>query len=116
MIYPIYTHKLNQDGLKNLFAQIRSRGSNEHPTPLASIYRIRMIILGKNSRILDAKVNTKDVVPEEYITNKVLEKVNFSYMKTRIWRKLLHQTQAALFHQWDLLKLMCWEICHQTLI
>lgn len=78
----ICTHKLNQDGLENFFAQIRCRGPNEHPSPLEAIYRIRMIILGKNAGILEAKVNTEELTNEEYITPTVLEKVNLQLKNT----------------------------------
>lgn len=41
------THKVNQDSLENFFFQIRQRGStDDHPSPLNAIYRMRMIILG----------------------------------------------------------------------
>jgi hypothetical protein len=70
----ICTHKLNQDSLENFFMQIRSRwGPDEHPTPFGAIYRIRMILLGKNPGILNSKVNTEEKVIEEYICTKVLE-------------------------------------------
>jgi hypothetical protein len=63
-----------QDSLENFFMQIRSRGGpDEHPTPLGAIYRIRMILLGKNPGILNSKVNTEEKVIEEYIYTKVLE-------------------------------------------
>jgi hypothetical protein len=63
-----------QDSLENFFMQIRSRGGpDEHPTPLGAIYRIRMILLGKNPGILNSKVNTEEKVIEEYICTKVLE-------------------------------------------
>lgn len=70
----ICTHRLNQDSLENFFFQIRSRGGpDEHPTPLSAIYRMRMIMLGKNPGIYDAHVNTVDRSPDEYILPKVLE-------------------------------------------
>lgn len=37
-----------------------------------------MILLGKNSGILEANVNTQEEVNEEYITPSVLEKVNLN--------------------------------------
>lgn len=71
----ICTHKLNQDSLENFFFQIRSRGGpDEHPTPLGAIYRMRMILLGKNPGILTSKVNTEERVLDEYIiSTKVLK-------------------------------------------
>jgi hypothetical protein len=70
----ICTHRLNQDSLENFFFQIRSRGGpDEHPSPLAAIYRIRMIMLGKNPGILGSKVNTESKTTDEYIVPKVLE-------------------------------------------
>jgi hypothetical protein len=42
----ICTHRMNQDSLENLFLQIRCIGEpGEHPSPLAAIYRIRMIMI-----------------------------------------------------------------------
>jgi hypothetical protein len=73
-IKSICTHRLNQDSLENFFFQIRSRGGpDEHPSPLAAIYRIRMIMLGKNPGILGWKVNTESKTTDEYIVPKVLE-------------------------------------------
>lgn len=64
----ILTHRLNQDVLENLFSQLRSRGGlNDHPAPLNALYRLRMIILGKNPDILQSNANVslpKDM-PEE---------------------------------------------------
>ena len=55
----ITTHKLNQDSLENFFSQMRGRGGlNDHPSPLDAIYRIRMIILGKNPGAVQKNVNT----------------------------------------------------------
>ncbi|KAH0814622.1 hypothetical protein GEV33_008169 [Tenebrio molitor] len=62
---------------RGLFAQWKqplSRGGpDEHPSPLAAIYRIRMIMLGKNPGILGSKVNTESKTTDEYIVPKVLE-------------------------------------------
>jgi Transposase protein len=46
----ICTHKLNQDCLEDFFFQIRSRGPDEHPTPIMALKRIRLIIIGKNNQ------------------------------------------------------------------
>jgi hypothetical protein len=68
------THRLNQDCLENFFFQLRSRGgADDHPSPLNALYRIRMIILGKNPGILSSHVNTQEVEPQEYLSAKVFE-------------------------------------------
>lgn len=73
----ICTHRLNQDSLENFFFQIRQRGGpDEHPSPLSAIYRIRMIMLGKNPGVFDSKVNTDAKILDEYIIPKVLETAN----------------------------------------
>lgn len=54
----ILTHRLNQDSLESFFSLIRSRGGlNDHPTPLNAMYRIRIIVLGKNPGVVQAKQN-----------------------------------------------------------
>jgi predicted transcriptional regulator len=101
----ICTHRLNQDSLENFFFQIRSRGgSDEHPSPLAAIYRIRMIMLGKNPGILGSKVNTESKTTDEYIVPQVLETAKIepqceclrsSVSRTSRWAKLV-QFQCPL--------------------
>lgn len=57
----ILTHRLNQDCLENFFSQIRTRGGlHDHSSPLNALYRIRMIVLGKNSNIVQSHVNVED--------------------------------------------------------
>jgi hypothetical protein len=54
----ILTHRLNQDSLENLFSQLRTRGGlHDHPSPLDAIYRVRLILLGKNPGIVEANNN-----------------------------------------------------------
>ncbi|KAK3923436.1 Transposable element P transposase [Frankliniella fusca] len=54
----ILTHRLNQDLLENFFSQIRTRGGlHDHPSPMEAIWRVRMIILGKQSGIVQANNN-----------------------------------------------------------
>lgn len=54
----IVTHRLNRDSLESFFSVIRSRGGlNDHPTPLNAMYRIRIIVLGKNPGVVQAKQN-----------------------------------------------------------
>jgi hypothetical protein len=49
----IITRRLNQDCLENLFSQLRSKeGAYDHPTPIAVIYRLRMLILGRDLGIV----------------------------------------------------------------
>jgi hypothetical protein len=40
------TYKVNQDVLENLFSRIRCWGGTDHPTPLRTISRLKLIILG----------------------------------------------------------------------
>jgi len=56
----ILSSKLNQDALENLYSQLRTRGGlNDHPSPLNALYRLRMIILGKNPGVTSNQTNTK---------------------------------------------------------
>jgi len=84
----ILTHRLNQDSLESFFSLIRSRGGlNDHPTPLNSLYRIQLIVLGKNPGVVQEKLNIEikhdatDV--EEYLVANVIAtadiKINFDY-------------------------------------
>lgn len=70
------TKKLNQDALENFFSQLRTRGGlDDHPTPLQALYRIRMIILGKNPGIIQKNVNTVlDGLEEEFVMKTVFQK------------------------------------------
>lgn len=75
----ICTHRLNQDCLENFFFQLRSRGgADDHPSPLNALYRIRMIILGKNPGILSSHVNTEEAEPQEYLSAKVFEQAEIA--------------------------------------
>lgn len=76
----ICTHKLNQDCLENFFFQLRSRGPNEHPSPLTAIKRIRMIILGKNPGVLEAQVNTVEQQSEEYVLSTLMKAANVNVL------------------------------------
>lgn len=60
----ILTHRLNQDLLENMFSQIRARGGlYDHPSPLAALYRLRVILLGKNpGLVIQEQANVK--IPE----------------------------------------------------
>jgi len=69
----ILTHRFNQDSLESLFSQLRSRGGlNDHPTPLDVLYRLRMIILGKNPGVIVSNCNTYEVEPDEFIIAEVV--------------------------------------------
>lgn len=75
----ILTHKLNQDSLENLFSQLRTRGGlDDHPTPMNALYRLRMMILGKNPGLVQSNTNTVDRAQEEFIVAKVLKSVEVS--------------------------------------
>jgi hypothetical protein len=43
----ILTYKVNQDVLENHFGRIRCWGGSDHPTPIESLRRIKLIMLGK---------------------------------------------------------------------
>ncbi|CAI6358180.1 unnamed protein product [Macrosiphum euphorbiae] len=59
----ILTSKVNQDALENLFSQLRTRGGlNDHPSPLNALYRLRMIILGKNPGVTSNRTNTTNLI------------------------------------------------------
>lgn len=72
----ILTHKLNQDCLEIFFSQIRTRGGlNDHPTPINTLNRIRMIVAGKSPGVVQAGQNPldNDIASEEYIVSDVLK-------------------------------------------
>lgn len=71
----ILTHKLNQDALENLFFQIRSRGRlNDHPTPLDSLNRLRVIILDKTDIVQNNTNTVERTSDEHYIVGQVLRR------------------------------------------
>ncbi|EFA12747.1 hypothetical protein TcasGA2_TC010274 [Tribolium castaneum] len=51
---------------------IETKGFNNHPSPMDAIYRIRMIILGKNPGVVQKNLNTSDFDADEHIVAKVL--------------------------------------------
>jgi len=53
-----------------LFSQIRGRGN---PTPLDALYRLRMIILGKNPGVIINNSYTHKVDPDDFLTAKIVE-------------------------------------------
>lgn len=75
----LLTSKINQDSLENLFSQLRTRGGlNDHPTPLNALFRLRMIILGKNAGVTSKSSNTLDSNKEEFIVAKTLKHTGIS--------------------------------------
>jgi len=73
----LLTSKINKDALENLFSQLRSRGGlNDHPSPLNALFRIRLIILGKNSGIVSYQSNTADKNDEEFMVAKTLHNID----------------------------------------
>ncbi|KFM69485.1 Transposable element P transposase, partial [Stegodyphus mimosarum] len=82
-----------KDALENTFSQLRSRGGlDDHPTPLSALYRLRMVIIGKNGFIGARGItNTKGRLEGDYLISKVLrhagvkvnvgndDKMSFSY-------------------------------------
>lgn len=73
----ILTHRLNQDSLESYFSTIRSRGGlHDHPTPLNAMYRIRIIVLGKNPGVVQDKLNIEmehnNTNIEEYLVANVI--------------------------------------------
>jgi len=75
----LLTSKINQDALENLFSQLRSRGGLNHPSPLNALFRLRMIILGKNPGIVSKQANTTDKNNEEFIIAKSLKHIDSEY-------------------------------------
>jgi len=70
----ILTHRLNQDSLESLFSQLRSRGGlNDYPTFLDALYRLRMIMLGKNLGVIVSNCNTYEIEPDEFIIAEVVK-------------------------------------------
>lgn len=58
----------------NMF-QIRTRGGlHDHPAPLNAIYRIRMIILGKNPGVVQKNTNVQGEQDEEFLLSSALNK------------------------------------------
>ena len=56
----ILTTKLEQDIIENSFSQLRTRGGlNDHPSPLDALYRLRVIILGKNPGLTQRNTNVQ---------------------------------------------------------
>lgn len=73
----LLTSKINQDALENLFSQQRSRGGlNDHPSPMNTLFRLRMIILGKNAGIVSKQANTTDKNNEEFMLAKTLKQID----------------------------------------
>jgi len=73
----LLTSKVNQDALENLFSQIRTSGGlNDHPSPLNALYRLRMIILGKNPGVVSTSSNTTDNNQEEFMVAKTFKQIN----------------------------------------
>jgi hypothetical protein len=71
----ILTHRVNQNCIENFFSQVRNMGGlHDHPSPLQSIYRIRLIVLGKNPGVIQDRQNTdsSQEVLEEYLVANVI--------------------------------------------
>jgi hypothetical protein len=52
--------KLNQDFVESNFGQLRTRGGlPDHPAPLNALYRLRMIMLGKNPGLTQQNTNVQ---------------------------------------------------------
>lgn len=84
----ILTSKMNQDSLENLFSQLRTRGGlNDHPSPLNALYRLRMIILGKNPGVTSNQTNTTDTNNEEFLLAKTMKKIDLkiNYVSENIY-------------------------------
>ncbi|KAG5875378.1 hypothetical protein JTB14_023734 [Gonioctena quinquepunctata] len=74
----ILTHRLNQDSLENFFFQVRSGGGvYDHPSPLDALSRVRMIILGKKTGILETH-STEDQQQDEYMVAQMFHRANVS--------------------------------------
>jgi len=64
----IFTSRLNQDAAENTFSQIRGFGST-HPGPTDCINRLRLIILGRNGKIIVENPSVVQEVDDETMTN-----------------------------------------------
>lgn len=75
-VHFIMMYKLNQDLLENLFGQIRQNGGpNNHPSPLDSLNRLRLIILGKGlKQQLSRHHNSLPImIKEDYVICRVFK-------------------------------------------
>lgn len=91
----LLTTKINQDALENFFSQLRTKGGlNDHPTPLNALYRIRMILLGKNPGI-SSKSNTHDDNKEEYLLSKVFKEVDITNVVDSEQNEITSETDTA---------------------
>lgn len=89
----LLTSKINQDALENLFSQLRSRGGlNDHPSPLNALFRLRMIILGKNPGIVSKQANTTDNNNEEFMVAKSLKQID---LKIDIVKETHEDTESS---------------------
>jgi len=80
----ILTAKLNQDSLENLFSQLRSRGGlNDHPTPLDALYRLRMIILGRNPGVVQKHANVQETGDDHFIVAKAATQIGVGSLKLK---------------------------------
>jgi len=81
----LLTSKTNQDALENLYSQVRTRGGlNDYPSPLNAIYRLRMIILGKNPGITSNHSNTTDGNKEECMVAKTVKSLKIKLVDEHI--------------------------------
>lgn len=108
----ILTHRVNQDCLENLFSQvnitlcvksynnysfhfilqIRTRGGlHDHPSPLSVLYRLRMILLGKNPGVVQSHTNVQhhESSREEYFI------VSQAFTKAQIERPVLTDPRCS---------------------
>jgi len=77
----LLTSKINQDALENLFSQVRCKGGLiNHPTPLNALYRLSMIVLGKNPGIT-CDSNTCDKNNREFLLSKMLKDADITINK-----------------------------------
>jgi len=92
-VHFILTHKVNQDSLENLFSQLRLKGgSNDHPTPLDTLNRLKILILGKSMIPVQANKNTIDLSDEEFIVGKLIRSLPR--------RKELESTSTGKYFKW----------------
>lgn len=79
----IATQKLNQDTLVNLFNQLKKvSNSDDLPTPLHALNKLRMIILDKTSEL--KKGTEADQINEEFIVSSVLSKSGIDVNKKKL--------------------------------
>lgn len=93
----IITHRLNQDCLENLFGHLRTMGGlNDTPSPLDSLSRMRLIILGKNNGDLQEKKNILSLADITKSENEDEKHVEDSFVLADLFSDIFHEQPLEL--------------------